>query len=80
TAAGGFDPSGNLINQAFGSAGSFKFGNTSTTADVKTENFDQFRIYNSVPTSFSALPVPEPATTIILLAGGTLAMLRRRKA
>lgn len=64
------------------------FGNTaflfgglsySSTEPATTNGFDTLRIYNSVPTSFGLLAVPEPATlSLMALVGVGILLLPRR--
>lgn len=45
--------------------------------DPKSVDFDVFRIYDSTPTEFSAIAVPEPAT--LVLGGASLLLLAGRR-
>lgn len=56
--------------------GHVSYGNAATTM---TTEFDQFRIYNGIPTTFSALPTPEPATLGLIDIGGLGILLLGRK-
>jgi hypothetical protein len=59
--------------------GAYDFGILQTGNSARTQDFDEFRLYNTVPAEFAAnVPVPEP-TTAAALAIGCIALLSRRR-
>ncbi len=66
------DGSTDTITQSFNSANGFTFGQYyNDNADTKVTDLDQFRIYDSIPAEFSAIPEPET----LALNFGSIALL-----
>jgi hypothetical protein len=75
TSSGSYD-----VTQAFNSVNGFNFGLVNNNvSDIKSMGIDSFRIYDSVPATFSTLPIPEPASLGVILMSGTLFLVRRRR-
>lgn len=76
TTTGVFDPL--TTNHAFGS-NAFNFGYVNNAvADSKLLKIDSFRLYDSVPASFTT--IPEPGTAALALVGLGAMLIRRRRA
>jgi len=75
TSSGSYD-----VTHAFNSANGFNFGLVSNSmSDAKSLGIDSFRIYDSVPATFSTLPIPEPASLGVILMSGAWFLVRRRR-
>jgi len=59
--------------------GAYDFGILQAGAATRTQDFDEFRLYNSVPLEFAA-NIPEPTALGLLLVGGVLLGGRPRRA
>jgi hypothetical protein len=76
------DASGS-ISSSFGSAAGFNFGAVNNPdSDVKVLDIDAFRIYNSVPATFTPSSIPEPGSFALVVGGliglGVCVARRRR--
>lgn len=72
----------NSISSSFGSAAGFNFGQLlNNDADVKTLDLDNFRVYDSVPATFTPTNIPEPGSFALIMGGviGTGACVARRR-
>jgi hypothetical protein len=59
--------------------GAYDFGILQSSNAARTQDFDEFRLYNAVPVEFAA-NVPEPTVAGLLLVGGLLVARRSRRA
>jgi hypothetical protein len=64
-------------NSAFAAGQAFQFGRAPGSTQARTQSFDQFRIYSTAPTSFSA--IPEPSSLALVGIAALLGVRRRRK-
>jgi hypothetical protein len=79
SATGSFDSlfSNGTADPAGLSSAAFDFGKLNTRSNSSTIDFDAFRLYDTAPTTFAA--VPEPAALGVLGVVGALASRRRRR-